>query len=132
MKHQQLSRRELIELCITGGSLTAVGALSQTSLLAAWLQAERDALSATKGEVLGPFFKKNAPDVRVLRRPGDPGLPLRVSGTVRTTRGEVLANATLEVWQADLSGRYDLAGYRYRAKIHPSDDGTYWLETIMP
>jgi catechol 1,2-dioxygenase len=44
----------------------------------------------------------------------------------------VLPDATVEVWQADVRGRYDLEGYRYRAKIRPSDDGTYWIETVMP
>ena len=133
MKHRRLSRREMFELCITRGSLlTAVAAMSQNSWLEAWQRAERGALSPTSADLLGPFHKKNAPNVQVLRRPGDPGLPLRVIGTVRTTRDEGLPNATLEVWQADVKGRYDMEGYRYRAKIRPSDDGAYWIETVMP
>ena len=132
MKHRQLSRREMIEMCIIRGSLTCVAATSQAALLAAWQRAERDLLSPTSGEPLGPFHKKNAPDVRVLRRPGDPGLPLRVSGNVRTTRDAILPNATLEVWQTDFKGHYDIEGYKYRAKIRPSDDGAYWIETVMP
>jgi protocatechuate 3,4-dioxygenase beta subunit len=133
MTHRRLSRREMIELCITRGSLlTAVAAMSQNSLLEAWQRAERGALSPTSADLLGPFYKKNAPNVRVLRRPGEPGLPLRVVGTVRTSRDEILSNATLEVWQTDFKGRYDIEGDRYRAEIRPSDDGAYWIETIMP
>ena len=132
MKHRQLSRREMIEMCIVRGSLTCVAATSQTTLLAAWQLAEGDFLTPTKTEGLGPFHKKNAPDARVLRRPGDPGLPLRVTGNVRNTRGDILPNTTLEVWQTDFKGHYDTQGYRYRAKIRPSDDGAYWIETVMP
>jgi len=133
VKQRQLSRREMIEMCIIRGSLLAgITAISQTKLLAAWQRAERDALSPTSADVLGPFHKKNAPNVRVLRRPNEPGFPLRVTGTVRSTRGEILPNAAVEVWQTDFKGRYDLEGYRYRAKIRPSDDGAYWIETIMP
>jgi protocatechuate 3,4-dioxygenase beta subunit len=93
---------------------------------------ERDAMRPTGSELLGPFYKKNAPNIRVLRRPGDLGVPLQVSGTVHSTRGQILPNASIDVWHADVNGRYDLDGYRYRAKIRPSDDARYSIETIIP
>lgn len=133
MRQRRLTRRELIERCIVNGSLVAgVATMSQSRLLAAWQRAEGDVLSPTNAEVMGPFYRKNAPNIRVLRRPGDPGLPLRVSGTVWNTRGEVVPNAAVDVWQADFHGVYDLDGYQYRARIRPAADGTYWIETIMP
>lgn len=123
----------MIETCIIRGSLmAAVTAIPQAKLLASWQRAEREARRPTSAELLGPFHKKNAPNVRVLRRRGDPGFPLRVSGTVHSTRGQILPNALIDVWQADVDGHYDLDGNRYRAKVRPSEDGTYWIETIMP
>ena len=133
LKRQKWSRRELLEACITRGLLVgAVSTISRGRLLAEWQRAEADARQPTSEDVLGPFYKKNAPDVRVLRQPGDRGFPLRVSGTVHGARGGILPNATIDVWQADVNGHYDLAGYRYRAKVRPSGDATYWIETIMP
>lgn len=133
MKQRQLSRREMIEACIIRGSLmAAVAAIPQARLLTAWQRAERDALRPTSEEILGPFHKKGAPNVRILRRPSEPGFPLRVSGTVQSTRGQILPTALIDVWQTDANGRYDLDGYRYRANVRPSDDGTYWIETIIP
>lgn len=133
MKLSRISRREMIEECIVRGALVAgVVGISQTNLLARWQQAEREAMAPTRPEVLGPFFKKGAPNVQVLRQPGDPGLPLRVTGKVWNTRGEIVPNAAMDIWQTDFYGNYDLKGYKYRAKLRPDVDGGYWTETIMP
>ena len=68
MKLSRMSRREMIEECIVRGALVAgVVGISQPHLLARWQQATREAMAATRPEVLGPFFKKGAPNVRVLR-----------------------------------------------------------------
>src|SRR5262245_37985097 len=133
MKLHLISRREMIANCIARGALVAGAAgLSDGNLFARWLQAEREARSPTRPEVLGPFFKKGAPNVRVLRQPREPGMPLRVSGKVWNTRGEIIPNAILEIWHADFYGKYDLKGYKYRTRLRPDADGTYSIETIMP
>jgi len=133
MKLSRMSRREMIEECIVRGALVAgVVGISQTNLLARWQQAKREAMAATRPEALGPFFKKGAPNVRVLRQPRDPGFPLRVTGKVWNTRGEIVPSAVLETWHADFYGNYDLKGYKYRAKLRPDADGSYSVETIMP
>ena len=133
MKSRCISRREMIESCIVKGTLTAgVATLSQRGLLSAWQEAEGSAPASVREEVLGPFYKKGAPNTRVLRQPQDPGFPLRVSGRVRNTRGESLSNASVDLWHTDFYGRYDLEGYRYRAKINPDQDGDYEVETILP
>lgn len=133
MKLNLISRREMIENCIGRGVLvTGVVGMAQTNLLALWQQGEREAMAPTRPEVLGPFFKKGAPNVRVLRQPRDPGFPLRVTGKVWNTRGEIVASAVLETWHADFYGHYDLKGYKYRAKLRPDADGSYSVETIMP
>jgi len=128
------NRRQILELCITRGLLAAgaVTALSQAQLFAFWQKTEGQAHKATVPEVLGPFFRKGAPDQRVLRAPGDPGFPLKVTGRVLNTKGQVVEGAKVDFWHADHGGRYDTRGYRYRAKISPDAKGDYFVDTVMP
>jgi protocatechuate 3,4-dioxygenase beta subunit len=124
------SRRELTERLITGGFLVAATPLSQVQLLAAW-QAPA-AAKATPTEVLGPFYKKGAPNQANLRISGDPGLPLTVTGNVTNTRGEKIPGARVAVWHADNAGRYDVEGFRYRSELIVPATSDYKLLTIMP
>ncbi|MEP6535945.1 MAG: hypothetical protein ABJF23_11540 [Bryobacteraceae bacterium] len=128
------NRRQMLELCISRGVLAAgvVTTLSQTQLLAFWQKAEAEGRKPTVPEVLGPFFRKGAPDQRVLRAPGDPGFPLKVSGRVLNTKGQLVEGAKVDFWHADHGGRYDTRGYRYRTKISPDAKGDYVVDTVMP
>ena len=133
MKRHRISRREMIEVCISQGVLVAgTASVSQGDLLATWLQNEAKSQSPTTPEPLGPFYRKGAPHVKILRQPRDPGFPLRITGKVWNTRADVVQNAVLDVWHADFYGNYDLNGYKYRGKVHPEADGSYSIETIMP
>lgn len=128
------NRRQMLELCISrsllmGGAATA---MSQTRLLALWQQTEVQSHTPTSPEVLGPFFRKGAPDQRSLRAPGDPGFPLKVMGRVMNTKGQLVEGAKVDLWHADHGGLYDTRGYRYRAKISPDANGEYGVETVMP
>ncbi len=106
--------------------------MSHNRLLALWQQTETKAAKPTPTEVLGPFFKKGAPNERNLRKPGAPGFPLRVSGKVYNTRGERIQNAQIDMWQADHAGRYDVQGYSYRTKLLTESASEYAVETILP
>ncbi len=132
MKPQHFSRREILEACIVRGLLVAGMPMSQSRLLALWQRTENEANRPTPAEVLGPFFKKGAPNSPVLRAPGDPGIPLRVGGKVLNTHGALVAGARVDVWHADHHGKYDVQGYRYRAKLAPDEKGQYTVETVMP
>jgi len=133
MSRRPISRREMLEKTIVrGGLIAAALGTTETNLLAAWQEAEAEAIAPTGEEVLGPFYKKGAPNVRVLRQQSDPGFPLRVNGRVVDTRGEPLPNASVELWHADFYGLYDIEGYRFRANLQPGRAGDYALETIMP
>jgi protocatechuate 3,4-dioxygenase beta subunit len=132
MALKQLRRREMIEQSIVRGSLIAAGSLSAPALLAAWQQGEQNAHKPTPSEVLGPFYRKGAPNTAVLHRPGDPGFPLQVTGKLLNTRGEKVPNATIEVWHSDHAGLYDVLGYRYRAKLLIEEASEYTLKTILP
>jgi protocatechuate 3,4-dioxygenase beta subunit len=118
-----ISRRELVE----GGVALGV------ALLAAPARGAGGApLELTPENELGPFYKRGAPASTNLVVPGEPGLPLGVSGKVLDATGKPLAGAILEVWHADGRGVYDLAGYRYRARVTAGPDGTYRFQTLMP
>ncbi|HXZ81666.1 MAG TPA: hypothetical protein VEG30_17185 [Terriglobales bacterium] len=126
-----LSRREVLERCIAFGAVTLAGSLTPSLAAAAWEQHERN-LSPTPACELGPFYKRLAPNTGEMRHPGDPGMPLSISGVVYNMRGEVLPDATLELWQTDHLGHYDLEGYRYRAVLHSDSKGAYAAESVIP
>ena len=107
MQPPALSRRDLLSKCFAAGLLVAAPSLSQSTVFALWEEAEKRRLKPTPPNDLGPFYKPQAPRVNRLSRPGDPGLPLSVSGTVFDVNGEALPNAVLEIWQADPFGHYD-------------------------
>ena len=129
-KRTGLTRREALENCIVRGGLTAGVAMSATSLLDAWEETAK--AKPTPMEVLGPFYKKGAPNTAALRAQGDPGFPLKVAGKVHNLKGELVPGAKVELWQADHDGRYDTLGYRYRASLIPDATGIYSVDTIMP
>jgi maleylacetate reductase len=122
------SRRELLERCAAFGALVTVCDIESVSGF--WSQAE--ARPPTPSNALGPFYKKRAPDARMLRTKGDVGMPLAVSGRIIDTRGEAVSDATLEIWHTDHGGHYDLAGYRFRARLPTDAKGGYQFDTIMP
>ncbi len=128
------NRREILEMCISRGFLAAgaVTSLSQRQVLAFWQQTEASAYKPTSAEVLGPFFRKGAPDQQVLRAPGDPGFPLKVTGRVMNTHGQLVEDAKVDLWHADHGGRYDTRGYHYRTKFAPNATGEYAISTVMP
>jgi protocatechuate 3,4-dioxygenase beta subunit len=118
-----ISRRELVE-----GSV----AIGVALLAAPALGANGTPLELTPENELGPFYKRGAPASTNLIVPGDAGLPLAVSGKVLDSAGKPLAGAVIEIWHADGHGVYDLAGYRYRARLTAAPDGTYRFQTLMP
>jgi protocatechuate 3,4-dioxygenase beta subunit len=122
----------MLENCIVRGTLIAATPMSAGNLLAFWQKGEDNSHKPTPAEVLGPFFKKGAPNDKVLRQPGDPGFPLRVAGKVYDTRGKILEGAAIDIWQADAAGHYDVTNYRYRTKLIVEASGEYGIDTVMP
>jgi hydroxyquinol 1,2-dioxygenase len=94
--------------------------------------------AATPATVLGPFHIDGSPE---LGYGGDmseglPGVPLYISGAVRSLDGTPVGGAVLDVWQADDDGAYEaqlpVEEARLRAKYTTREDGTYCLRTIAP
>lgn len=119
----------MLEQSINAGFLIAGTAMSQGQLLAFYEEGER---KPTPKEVLGPFFRKGAPDNRTLRAAGAPGFPLSVKGNVVGRDGRAIEGARVDLWHADHNGLYDTQGYNYRTKLTADPKGLYTVETIMP
>jgi protocatechuate 3,4-dioxygenase beta subunit len=126
-----IRRRELLERCLALGTLTIAGATPLSAVATAWDDAKTKRQPTPWCE-LGPFYKRQAPRGTMLRRPHDPGMPLAVAGTVYNVKGQLLLDATLEIWQTDNAGHYDNEGYLYRAMMQSDQKGGYAFESIMP
>ena len=90
------------------------------------------ACAVTAANIEGPFYKAGAPHRAVLATARDPGERLIIAGSVRTTRCEPLANATLDIWHADARGGYDNDGYGMRGRMTTDKLGRWQLRSIVP
>jgi len=92
----------------------------------------------TEATVFGPFHVENSP-----RYPlggdvanGAKGEPCYVRGTIRSIDGTPVGGATIEVWQADAEGYYDvqyadLTEHRARGTLVADAYGGYHFKTIV-
>ena len=93
---------------------------------------------ATPATVLGPFHIEGSPELDFGgdMAEGIPGRPLYIHGMVRNLDGRPVANAVLDVWQADADGAYesqlDVDEARLRGKYTTREDGSYCVRTIAP
>jgi protocatechuate 3,4-dioxygenase beta subunit len=125
------SRRDILRDCLAAGVLLVPARWGEAEVLHAWLESQA-ARTPTAHVEMGPFYKRRAPASTTLRGATDPGLPLAVTGRVISVHGEPVPGATVEIWQANHGGMYDLEGYRYRAAIAPPASGAYGFESVMP
>jgi protocatechuate 3,4-dioxygenase beta subunit len=127
-----LTRRDVLRKCVALGSVLVASHFSSESLLAALQEREKQVRKPTPPNTLGPFYKRLTPLNSVLRLPGDTGMPLTLSGQVFDTRGDIVPDATIEIWQTNHQGYYDLDGYRYRGKVQVDRSGAYSFESVIP
>jgi len=94
----------------------------------------------TEATVLGPFYVEGAPEVAdgADIANGAKGAPCRVSGQVRGFGGEPVAGATIDVWQSDDEGFYDVQQptggrheHRARARLRSGADGRFSFRSIL-
>lgn len=92
----------------------------------------------TEATVFGPFYVPDSPKYQngddVAN--GASGEPCEVRGTVRGLDGKPVPNATLEVWQADADGNYDvqyaeLAHQQARGVLQADAQGRFHFKTIV-
>ncbi len=94
---------------------------------------------ATPHTVLGPFYVDDSP---VLEAGGNmaegvEGEPCFITGQVRNLKGEPIAGAVLDMWQADDEGVYEVqltekSGPYLRGVYHSGPDGRFLVKTIAP
>ena len=77
-------------------------------------------------------FKAGAPLRTDLAAPGTPGTRLWLSGTVSGTKCGRIAGAEVDLWQAGVTGAYDMVGFALRGHQLTAMDGTYGFRTIVP
>ena len=95
---------------------------------------------ASESTVLGPFHVADAPELPMgtdicLDQKGEPML---VRGMIRSTDGTPLANAKIDVWQANDEGFYDVQqkgiqpDFNLRGVFRTGPDGSYWFKGVKP
>ncbi|MES2787564.1 MAG: intradiol ring-cleavage dioxygenase [Pseudomonadota bacterium] len=98
----------------------------------------RKAAGCTEATVFGPFYVPDAPDYAhgddVAN--GAAGQACTVRGHVRGLDGEPVAGATIEVWQADAEGMYDvqrdgLQQAQARGRLKTGAQGEYHFRSIL-
>jgi hydroxyquinol 1,2-dioxygenase len=95
---------------------------------------------ATEATVFGPFHVDDAPAVAPGTdiAQGAPGAPLFVEARVQGLDGQPIADATVDVWQADDDGLYDVQRpelgdtKRARGVLRTVADGTVRFRTVAP
>lgn len=95
---------------------------------------------ATPNTILGPFYVENSPVYKNGQNIclDGKGEPLYVSGYVKNTQGEVLPNATVEVWQTNNDGFYDVQQkgiqpeFNLRGTFITDENGFYSFKSVKP
>jgi len=94
-------------------------------------------------DIEGPFYRPEIPVGGNLDVHGDPGVPLRIEGTVMGEDCAPIANAVVEIWHAtpvapggepgDNDATYDAsAAYRYYGQVATDGRGRYAFDTLRP
>lgn len=89
----------------------------------------------TTEDILGPFYRSNAPFRTDLTISGEPGTVFQLEGKVISTECPIpLNNAVVDIWQANDAGAYDNVSpeFKYRGRQNTDADGKYAFTTIVP
>jgi protocatechuate 3,4-dioxygenase beta subunit len=94
---------------------------------------------ATEPTVLGPFYRPGAPRRELGEQIGraEDGEPTLIRGRVTDADGQPISGATLDVWQGNSNGLYDIQDpgqpdFNLRGVFSTGADGGYWFRTIRP
>jgi protocatechuate 3,4-dioxygenase beta subunit len=136
------------------GFLTAVGQkctefrqefilLSDTlglSSLVNSLHDKRATEAGTKSSLLGPFYRQDSPERKLgdsIAAKSSKGQQIAIYGRVTNSAGQPIPNASVEIWQPDEEGWYDLQKHDpsemdLRGTFHTDAEGRYYLRSIAP
>jgi len=91
---------------------------------------------ATSRDMLGPFFRKNAPRRNDLTYQGNKSeIPIKVVGQVFSTDCKTpLSDIKIDIWHCDHRKKYDMDSeeFRCRGKVFTNENGEYWFKTFVP
>jgi protocatechuate 3,4-dioxygenase beta subunit len=94
----------------------------------------------TSANLLGPFWREGSPvtpNGGSIVRSDTPGIPLFVKGIVKDTKGNPVADAEVDVWQASTAGLYEnqdpeQAEMNLRGKFRTDKDGVFAFRSVKP
>jgi len=89
----------------------------------------------TTNDILGPFYRANAPVRTDLTTEGLAGTRIVLQGKVfKSDCITTLKDALVEIWHCDTKGEYDNDSkeFRQRARLFTDDKGNYSFKTIIP
>jgi hydroxyquinol 1,2-dioxygenase len=102
-------------------------------------QNQRKPAACTEATVFGPFHVDGAPEYALGAdiANGAQGEPCFVDATLRGVHGEPVPGATVDVWQSDEAGFYDVQYEsndvpRARGILHSDAQGRVYFRTILP
>lgn len=122
-------RQEFILLSDTLGLSSLVNSLND----------RRSIQESTKSSLLGPFYRQDSPTFELGQSIAEncPGEAIGIYGRVMTATGRPIAHASIEVWQPDENGFYDLqkqdpSQMELRGRFFSDAEGRYFFRTIKP
>jgi protocatechuate 3,4-dioxygenase beta subunit len=121
----------LIVISLIYSTITFAQSNQTSTLLQQQQQQQNSFCKLTKSDMLGPFYKENAPFKQRLGE-GIEGERLIITGKVMDMRCQPLKGAILDIWQANSTGEYDNKGFTLRGKVKTNNDGIYIIDTIIP
>jgi protocatechuate 3,4-dioxygenase beta subunit len=104
-------------------------------------------LEETPSQPQGPFYPLRLPseidsDLSIFDNNQAEGIPIYIQGHIMSLDGEAIPHATIEIWQACASGRYNHAldsnnasldpNFQYYASTTSDSRGIYIFKTIIP
>jgi catechol 1,2-dioxygenase/hydroxyquinol 1,2-dioxygenase len=122
------TRQEFILLSDTLGLSSLVNSLHD----------KRSKSDGTKSSLLGPFYRQDSPDKKLgdIIAADPRGQVVTLYGRVTDEGGKAIPNASVEIWQPNEDGDYDLqlAADRIdlRGHFHADSDGRYYARSVAP
>jgi len=104
------------------------------------LHDKRGTDASTKSSLLGPFYRQDSPVMKlgstIVTKPSN-GIEICLYGKVVDSAGKGIPNASVEIWQPDETGNYDLQKHDpsemdLRGRFYTDANGRYFMRTVCP
>jgi catechol 1,2-dioxygenase len=122
-------KKFIISSALTAFSMSTFGSVIKNS------SGELTGDCETTNDILGPFYREDAPIRSDLTYKGLDGSKIILRGKVyRSDCITPIKNAMVEIWHCDTAGEYDNDSneYRQRGRWKTNEDGEYSFRTILP